>query len=93
MGDDFQDFDNWRKKEKLEPMTSRQSFNRYVGLCAYAGGALVIGFLIWSVFDTWRTQGIGPIKQGIQSIALIGGFGLILLAIGFTTGRKPQKPS
>jgi hypothetical protein len=89
MDDDFQDFENWRKKKKLKPMTSWQSYIRYIGLRAYAVAIVLGAMAVWVTFDTIKSHGIDGLKEATRPLGIIASSAVVFFAVGFTTGRRP----
>ena len=62
----------------------RESGNRLVGLSSYALGIVLVGVLLFLLYE----EGIRGIQKDISSFAILVVMTLICLGIGYTTSQK-----
>ena len=73
-------------KTSNEQLTRRNSFNRFLGLGAYAGAIIMVGLLCYGIFDQLSLG--RPLTKDASPLAIIGCAALICLAIGYSSRRK-----
>jgi hypothetical protein len=67
--------------EEQPPPSSRDAFNRLLGLSAYAGGVCVLGFVAFSIWDEGKLP-------SIQELAGILAVLFVFFGLGYSTSRK-----
>ena len=69
------------------PPSARESGNRLFGLCSYALGVVLVGVLVFLLFE----DGIRGIQKDLGSFAVLVVMVLVCFGIGYTTSQKSSK--
>jgi hypothetical protein len=77
-------------ENKNPPPSDRERFNRIFGLCCYAGVIVMVGLIVMGVCDDLHTKGMAGLKGDLQNLGLFVAGAVVLLAIGYTSGRRPR---
>jgi len=70
--------------DERQPPSTRESFNRILGLSAYAGGVCVLGIIAMGIWEDGRMPSL-PSLAGMLAVLFV------FFGIGYSTGRRRLK--